>query len=794
MAEKDPQKKSIDDMLQAEAIKKFGLGGVMEKIDKVMPLLEQVAAGAEVLKGQDGKTPKLGEDYLNENEQKAALDLVRPVKGRDYNDGEPGKDGYTPVRGLDYLTDEELTSIKDSITPRKGQDYFTQDEIAQIKVAVTPKKGVDYNDGANPTVDQFIEVVKGLKGQDMASFSQAVGSKIDISHVKNAGQFIFNGKKYDTSELMHGGGTGGGGGFPGGNIHDIQINDGSGGFTGSDNLLFNTYLQVNSNSDFGQILLTNTPATGEQGGLGINGANDQIIIGALKGELSIWNTQGINFSANAGSTKQISINTDGSFTIGEYTLPATDGSADQVLQTDGSGNVSWETVSGSGVTSVSGTANRITSTGGSTPVIDISASYVGQSSVTTLGTITTGVWHGTTIAVGNGGTGVTTIASKSIWVANALDTITSVTPGAGQSIRINAGNTAWEAYTPTAGTVTSVSGTAARITSTGGSTPVIDIDAAYVGQTSITTLGTIATGTWSATTIALNKGGTGQTTKAAAFDALSPMTTGGDIIYGGASGTGTRLANGSAGQVLTSSGTTVAPTWTTVTTAGLTVGTSTITSGTTTRILYDNAGVLGEYTITGTGTVVAMQTSPAFTTPSLGVATATSINGTVITASTAGVLTIASGKTLTVSNSITLAGTDATVMTFPTTTATIARTDAAQTFTGTQTVSLLNSTPQTLTVASNAATADVNHGIQNFTNSSAAGMTITLTTTSAVDGQFKEIRIYDFSAVAQSITWVNTENSLVTAPATSNGSTTLPLSVLFQFNGATSLWRCIAVA
>lgn len=41
----------------------------------------------------------------------------------------------------------------------------------------------------------------------------------------------------------------------------------------------------------------------------------------------------------------------------------------------------------------------------------------------------------------------------------------------------------------------------------------------------------------------------------------NPMTTGGDIIYGGASGVPTRLANGSNGQVLTSSGTTAAPTW-----------------------------------------------------------------------------------------------------------------------------------------------------------------------------------------------------------------------------------------
>lgn len=55
--------------------------------------------------------------------------------------------------------------------------------------------------------------------------------------------------------------------------------------------------------------------------------------------------------------------------------------------------------------------------------------------------------------------------------------------------------------------------------------------------------------------------------------------------------------------------------------SGITVGTTTITSGTTTRILYDNAGIVGEYTITGTGTVVAMQTSPTFVTPLLGTPT-----------------------------------------------------------------------------------------------------------------------------------------------------------------------------
>jgi len=57
---------------------------------------------------------------------------------------------------------------------------------------------------------------------------------------------------------------------------------------------------------------------------------------------------------------------------------------------------------------------------------------------------------------------------------------------------------------------------------------------------------------------------------------------------------------------------------------GLTVGTTTITSGTSTRILYDNAGTLGEYTITGSGTVVAMASAPVFATT----VTATSASNT----------------------------------------------------------------------------------------------------------------------------------------------------------------------
>ena len=97
------------------------------------------------------------------------------------------------------------------------------------------------------------------------------------------------------------------------------------------------------------------------------------------------------------------------------------------------------------------------------------------------------------------------------------------------------------------------------------------------------------------------------------------------------------------------------------------------------------ATALGQ-NVTGSGGI-ALATSPTFTTPTLGVASATSVNKVAITApATGSTLTIADGKTATVNNTLTLAGTDGTTMTFPNTSATLARTDAANSFTGNQTI------------------------------------------------------------------------------------------------------------
>lgn len=77
--------------------------------------------------------------------------------------------------------------------------------------------------------------------------------------------------------------------------------------------------------------------------------------------------------------------------------------------------VSFVQFSGGGSQYV-GTPNRIDVIG---TQIDIAGTYVGQASITTLGTVATGTWHGTPIDIAYGGTGATTAAGARL----ALGTI-----------------------------------------------------------------------------------------------------------------------------------------------------------------------------------------------------------------------------------------------------------------------------------------------------------------------------------------------------------------------------------
>jgi len=106
---------------------------------------------------------------------------------------------------------------------------------------------------------------------------------------------------------------------------------------------------------------------------------------------------------------------------------------------------------GTGVTTSTGSGSVVLSTSPSltTPVLGTPSS----GTLTNCTSIPVANATGT-LPVANGGLNLTTIAARSIPVANSADTYTTVTPAAGQSIRVNSGNTAWEAYTPSSGAPT----------------------------------------------------------------------------------------------------------------------------------------------------------------------------------------------------------------------------------------------------------------------------------------------------------------------------------------------------
>jgi hypothetical protein len=95
----------------------------------------------------------------------------------------------------------------------------------------------------------------------------------------------------------------------------------------------------------------------------------------------------------------------------------------------------------SGVLDVVGTADRISV---SSNAVDIASTYVGQSSITTVGTITTGTWQATTIASAYGGTGFTTYAKGDILYASATNTLSKLAAGNnGEVIQLQDGVPVW---------------------------------------------------------------------------------------------------------------------------------------------------------------------------------------------------------------------------------------------------------------------------------------------------------------------------------------------------------------
>lgn len=206
-----------------------------------------------------------------------------------------------------------------------------------------------------------------------------------------------------------------------------------------------------------------------------------------------------------------------------------------------------------------GTADRITITNGDgvsgNPTADIASTYVGQNTITTLGTITTGTWTADILGVAYGGSGrasatayapicggTTSTGAHQSMVSGSTGQLlvsqgsaaipTWTTPTyptasgtAGKMLRSDGTNNVYTTSTfadtygvstllyassanTIAGLATANNGT---LVTDGSGVPSISATLPTAVQDNITRLGTVTSGTWSATTVAVNKGGTGQT-------------------------------------------------------------------------------------------------------------------------------------------------------------------------------------------------------------------------------------------------------------------------------------------
>jgi len=180
---------------------------------------------------------------------------------------------------------------------------------------------------------------------------------------------------------------------------------------------------------------------------------------------------------------------------------------------------------------------------------------------------------------------------------------------------------------------------------------------------------------------------------------------------------------------------------------------------------------------------------------------------------------VVSGKTLGVSNSITLAGTDSTTMTFPTTSATVARTDAANTFTGTQTVGALVVTGVTqapIAVGSSVAATATNAGA-TFLLNTAGGSTLTLPAATGTGNIYRAVVSVSTTSAAHKILAASSSDYIIgkacgstasgatlqfSSPAATNHSLQMPfagsqpsggiIGDVYVFSDiATNLWHCV---
>lgn len=281
-----------------------------------------------------------------------------------------------------------------------------------------------------------------------------------------------------------------------------------------------------------------------------------------------------------------------------------------------------------------------------------------------------------------------TVAQVRTFIGTFTTSVTGLVPAAstaGDTSKFLKGDGSWA--TPSLGAATSVANSITFNNGGAGSSSGITFDGSSAVTISYNTIGAVktdgtgATGTWS-----LSISGNAAT---ATITTNISGGTAGDLLYQSATNTTGKLSLGTQYKVLQAGAS--APTWSSFTlpsgngTANYSLitdgsggtswsqvpvasGISGLGTGIATFLTTPTSANLAAAITNETGSgLLVFATSPSLTTPSLGVATASSINGLTIS-STTGILTLANGSTLATSGafSTTLTATAATSVTLPT--------------------------------------------------------------------------------------------------------------------------------
>jgi hypothetical protein len=317
----------------------------------------------------------------------------------------------------------------------------------------------------------------------------------------------------------------------------------------------------------------------------------------------------------------------------------------------------------------------------SNPAIDIAITYAGQTSITTLGTITTGTWNANTVSVQFGGTGVTSYTPHCVLMSGATSTspITNLGPASSGALLMSKGasfaptwtdaiypqsvseNSILYASAPdTIDELTTINN--AVLVTNGSGVPSFSTTLPSGVLGNITTLGTVTTGVWNATPITVAYGGTGATS-----------LTANSLVLSGATSTSalTTLSSGTSGQLLRSAGAGSAPSWTTATFP---------TTTTANQLLYSSANnVVGGLTSAANAVLTTSSGSVPSWTSSLpsavmgnittvGTVTSGTWNGSIISGTYGGTGVNNGTKTITLGGNLTTSGAFNTTLTATATT------------------------------------------------------------------------------------------------------------------------------